>query len=323
VKLSLVWNPRAGRADDRAREHVLTQLGRLGDATFRPVRDRLGPDACAREAVADGADVVVAAGGDGTVSAVAAALIGSPARLAVLPMGTSNSFAAALAIPDDLDGAIAALGAGHARVIDLARVTTRDGARVMVLHCMVGFHADTIERTAPEAKRRWGALAYVASAVRELAALAPFAATLDAGSDVVRCRAAAIAVTNVAPVKTVLAQGPSRLPADHGCVEITIVAMETIAEAIATGIHLLVRALEGAPADRPNVGSFSARRVTITTDPTQRVVVDGESAGLTPVTIDALPRALTVVAPPPRPDEALPVEEAPLAGLPDLVVEHR
>jgi YegS/Rv2252/BmrU family lipid kinase len=318
VRRALVCNPRAGGATGA----TLAQLrARLGAVTCYELDGACDVDRCVRAAVAGGAELVIAAGGDGTVSAVAAELIGHPrTHLGVLPIGTSNSFAAALGIPADLDGALELLSTPQRRVIDAALVTGPTDRRVMILHTMVGFHADAIETTTTEAKRRWGVLAYAASAMRQLAGLEPFAVQLTTDDHVIRCRATAVAVANVAPLKTVLAHGPSHLLADDGRVDLTIVAAETIAEAIATGVHLYRSARDGEPAARANIGSFSAARVVIAAVPPQRVLVDGEPFGETPITVETLPRALTVIAPPPATAEGPPIE-APLLGLPDLEID--
>lgn len=320
----VIWNGRAGSAAgisvDDARARLTAALGH--EVSFV---DAASGDcgAHARDVLARGAQLLIAAGGDGTVSACATVLLGHPtAALGVLPLGTSNSFAAALDIPGDVDGAIATLAAGNRRRLDAAVVARAGEQRTMILHCMVGFHAETIEDTSSAAKRRWGVLAYAATALRKLASLEPFAAELVTRSHVVRCRAVAIGAANIAPQKTVLAHGPSHLLGDDGRVDVTIVSAETIAEAIATGVHLYRTGASHEPASRDNVGSFSTPHVEVRTDPPQHVLVDGEPFGVTPVTIDTLPGALTVIAP--APGEALgdPVE-APLLGLPDLEIEPR
>lgn len=293
-----------------------------GAVTVDEICDGADPQQCARAALARGATIVIAAGGDGTVSAVATALIGTTARLGVLPLGTSNSFGAALGIPGDLDGAFAMLARGETRTIDIAVVRSASQQRAMIMHCMVGFHADVIEQTATDAKQRWGVLAYAASALRQLANLETFAVELDTGAHVVKCRAIAVAAANIAPIKTVLAQGPSHLLGDDGRIDITIVAADSIAEVIATGVHLYRQAREGEPATRDNVGSFSASRVAITADPPQRVLVDGEAFGDTPIIIETIARALTVLAPP-APETAGPQVEASLTGLPELEIDGR
>jgi len=79
----------------------------------------------ARDAVVRGARVVVAAGGDGTVNAVAGALVGSSTPLGVLPMGTLNHFAKDAGIPGDLADAAALIVRGNAGAVDVASVNDR------------------------------------------------------------------------------------------------------------------------------------------------------------------------------------------------------
>jgi diacylglycerol kinase family enzyme len=80
---------------------------------------------CAEVAVAQGVEALVAAGGDGTVSTVAAAVAGTGLALGVLPMGTLNHFARDAGIPLDLDRAAAAIAAGRTRRVDAAEVNGR------------------------------------------------------------------------------------------------------------------------------------------------------------------------------------------------------
>lgn len=308
MDIAVVFNVAAGSARDIDGDELGRRIETATGRATAIVSD-------ARQAIAAGARAVIAAGGDGTVSMCATALVGTSVELGVLPLGTSNSFAAALEIPDDIDGAIANLARADRRVIDVATVN----GRTMILHCMIGFHAETIADTTTTAKQRWGVLAYAASAVKKLGGLEDFAVELTTREHVVRCRAIAVAAANIAPLKTVLAHGPSHLLGDDGRVDITIVAADTIAEAIAAGVHLYRTGRSREPADRDNIGSFSTPHVRVVTDPPQLVLVDGEEHGQTPITIDTIPRALTVIAPAAAIAEGDPIE-APLLGLPDLEI---
>lgn len=322
MNIVVVWNGGAGSAADLSGATIQADLARAtnGSVSIEEVTEERDPGVCARAAVATGADMVVAAGGDGTVSAVAAAIGERNVVLGVLPLGTSNSFAAALGIPNDVAGAIDVIATAEPRAIDLAYVTTSEGRRQMILHCMIGFHADAIGNTTSESKRRWGVLAYAGSAMRELVNLQSFAVELDTGEHVVKCSANAVAAANLAPIKTVLAHGPSHILGDDGLIDITIIAAASVLEALATGVHLYRQARSGEAATRGNVGSFSTGQVTITTDPPQSVLLDGEPYGTTPVRIENVPRALRVLAPPPEVVEGSPAD-ASLIGLPDLEVD--
>lgn len=81
-------------------------------------------------------DAIVVGGGDGTMGAVAGLLAGSDVALGVLPLGTLNHFARDAGIPIDLEGAIAAITAGHARQVDLADVN----GRIFVNNSSVGLY---------------------------------------------------------------------------------------------------------------------------------------------------------------------------------------
>jgi len=118
-------NAAAGSAGEDACDRVAAALGRAGmPATVEAVPpDQLA--ARAEAAALAGAELVIAAGGDGTVSAVAGALLGTKAVLGILPLGTLNHLARDLGISFDLEQAAAVIGAGQQRVIDVARLDDR------------------------------------------------------------------------------------------------------------------------------------------------------------------------------------------------------
>lgn len=93
-----------------------------------------------REAMQAGAASVVAAGGDGTVSAVAASLAGTATPMGVLPLGTLNHFAKDLRIPLDQDGAIATIAAGHQLAVDAGEVN----GRLFINNSSLGLYPDIV-----------------------------------------------------------------------------------------------------------------------------------------------------------------------------------
>lgn len=115
------------------------------------------PTAAAARYAAPGA-VVVAAGGDGTVSAVAAAVAGTGAILGVLPIGTLNHFAKDLGLPLALDEAAAAIAHGRASAVDIGSVN----GRVFVNACSMGVYPSVVairESLRAEGWRKWTAMA--------------------------------------------------------------------------------------------------------------------------------------------------------------------
>ena len=125
MKAVVLVNAHGGSAGDDARTRVREALSGVGIAG--EVELVAGKELAERAAaaVAAGARLVIAAGGDGTISAVAGALAGSDTALGVLPLGTRNHFARDLGIPFDLAQAAAVIAAGHHRQIDVGRVNDR------------------------------------------------------------------------------------------------------------------------------------------------------------------------------------------------------
>jgi len=115
------------------------------------------PSAVARD-VSARASIVVAAGGDGTVNSVAAAVVESPAALGVLPLGTLNHFARDLHIPLDCREAVAVVAAGHIARVDVGQVNDR----VFVNNSSIGIYPSIVEereRLRRRGHRKWPAMA--------------------------------------------------------------------------------------------------------------------------------------------------------------------
>lgn len=135
---------------------------------FADVRAVPGPllPAATREAIAGGAEFVIAGGGDGTVNAVAGALAGSEAMLGVLPLGTFNHFARDLGMPAELRAAAAALAAATPKRVDLAEV---NGHRFLN-NSAIGYYPQVVrERAEPRVRTRLAkVMVTLAAAIRLL-----------------------------------------------------------------------------------------------------------------------------------------------------------
>ncbi len=173
----------------------------------------------ARDALAAGAGLVVAAGGDGTVRACAHALAGSGVPLAIVPRGTANLAARALGIPARLDVALAAGFGGRNRRIDLADA----GGMLFAAMAGIGLDAAVVSGTPDLLKRHLGWLAYATGGVTRLAGRRrAFTVCLDGGPPLAR-RARSVVVGNVG----LLPGGFALLPdarLDDGLLDVGILA---------------------------------------------------------------------------------------------------
>jgi YegS/Rv2252/BmrU family lipid kinase len=296
----LVVNARARSGADeleRARE-ALARRGVALAAAHR-VDDPALLRRTLRAELARGAVKLVVGGGDGTLSTAAGLLAGTPATLAVLPLGTANDFARSLGIPGDLARAAAIAARGRVRTVDVGRA----GRRVFLNAASVGISSALTRRLHPELKRRAGKLAYpVAGAAA--ASERPFRARIEWDGEVLELRALQIVVGNgryhgggrlVAPgariddraLDVYVVAAPSRRGGGvRGRVR-ELAALARYAVGIARGRHV----------EDPRVLHVRAARVSVRTEPRLELDVDGELAGRTPVVLRVEPGALRVLAP--------------------------
>lgn len=127
---------------DAFADRIAKTLGDAGhDAKVRIVRGDEIVSALDKAAKQRGVDVVMAGGGDGTISAAAARLMGGKKALAVLPAGTMNLFARSLGIPLDLDQAVAAFATAEVRPVDMALAN----GRPFIHQFSIGMHAKMVQ----------------------------------------------------------------------------------------------------------------------------------------------------------------------------------
>ena len=312
----LIFNPVSGRGNaQNDLEYLRSHLSQELDLTVYKTSPECDAQTLTKQSVEQGVDLIIVSGGDGTINAAAAAMIQSSIPLAIIPRGTANAVATALDIPSNLQEACDVALNGDVYTIDTACCN----GRPMVLLAGIGLEASVIEQASRDAKDRFGAFAYFLSSVQQLSELDSFDAQLETEDRIISVSASAITVANIAPSTSVLAQGPAEIIADDGLLDITILASSGIRDTLAASYELFRSAVSNQAAERDDVGYMRSSHVRITTEPSQKVVLDGEMVGTTPLDIRCIRQSLTLVVPQ-RPVEA---KAEDLSGLPNLVVEHK
>jgi YegS/Rv2252/BmrU family lipid kinase len=293
-----IFNPASGQGDpaDRRQQLESALLAEPVRAEIRETRADVLATSMAREAVAEGAELVIACGGDGTIMEVAAGLVNQPVALGVVPGGTGNLFAANLGIPTAIPDAVRVALHGQPRRVDVGRRGEADGPLpdVMVLIAGIGWDARMIRDADRGQKNRFGLLAYFWAAIRNLRYRPTrFLITLDDERPIVR-RSPGILVANFGCITGGLPVVPNADPED-GRLDVAVLMAETLSGFVGLVVSALLRRLE----EDPRIAYYPVRRVRIAADHPQPIQLDGNDQGNDRVLeLEALPRALKVMVPP-------------------------
>ncbi|WP_030159155.1 diacylglycerol kinase family protein [Glycomyces sp. NRRL B-16210] len=290
-RIAIVWNPsKTSREDlEAALPDTEAELSWYETSPDDPGRGATG------EALAAGADVVVAAGGDGTVRAVAERLAhdGAEADLVIVPLGTGNLLARNLDVPiGDLEGALARAFEGESRVIDLGWVEAdlAEGRVRQAFAVIAGFGIDAhmIVETDEDLKSRVGWLAYVESLGRALDAsdVVEFDLTVD-GDATERTSGHTFLVGNCGTLQGGIRLLPDADPSD-GELDVLVLSAESAGEWLETihsfvwhnGIRRLFRSGDEARSADSTAHS-RARRLAVALPEPRVLEIDGEDLGET------------------------------------------
>jgi diacylglycerol kinase (ATP) len=168
-RIVVVFNANSGGADGAVEKEVLDALSALGDvAPVRPPSPETF-DSEVSDAASD-ADLIVTAGGDGTLNLTVNALADrvEEVTFAVVPMGTGNDFARTVGLPLDAVEAARALANSSYREIDVGRASGGGVERLFVNACMGGFPVKMNEAIDADTKKRLGPLAFVVGGAKVL-----------------------------------------------------------------------------------------------------------------------------------------------------------
>ena len=289
----VVLNPGSGGCDrEEARRLIEGHFAALGLSCSVNEPGQSGElDDQVPQAVRDGSDLIVAAGGDGTVSAVIGALVGSETPVGIIPLGTANVLARELGVPLDIEAACQLLTGPHS----VARIDAMEiKGHHYVTQVGVGVDALMIRDTPTEHKKRFGRAAYLWTAFVRMVGFQPIRFTLTIDGVEVRRKASEVVVAN----SGILGQPPFRwgedVKPDDGRLDLCVVRAETLANYVMIAWHVA----RGEHKKNPSVRYWKVNReVTISTRKPTPVQADGEIVGETPVTVRVVPGAVRVVTP--------------------------
>lgn len=295
MRACLILNPAARGEKARRFLKFLRTLG--SELALKPTIAPEHGRTLAAEAVCEGFDTIVAGGGDGTVNEVLNGIGDAPggfarARLAVLPLGTTNVFARELGMPLQLPAAWTTIRAGRERVLDLPFAEfTRDGRpqrRYFAQMAGAGLDSRAIELVDWEHKKRIAQFAYIIAGWR----------AVRGSLATVRCECSGGQAASGQQVMLGNGRfygGPldvfHRARNDDGLFDVCVFPCATVGTVLryATGY------VTGRVFPPPDMRYFQAESVTLTSESRVSFEVEGDLAGELPVTFRIVPRGLRVI----------------------------
>ncbi|MHB0935625.1 MAG: diacylglycerol/lipid kinase family protein [Armatimonadota bacterium] len=252
-----------------------------------PVRDpaRLLP--VTRRAIRQDSHLVVVGGGDGTISAVADAFVGTDTVMGVIPLGTGNSSAHTLGIPHSIKRAVECILCGTVAEVDLGKI----GDDYFMNVVSIGLTAESARRTPDKLKKILGKLAYLIAGSRVVLRHQPFQCRIRLDGRLISVQARQVIIANGRYFgETMLSPEAS--------IQNGLLTIYTVEETGRWGlVWRLFRFLILRKPGLPGLPPLNATEVWIDTDPPQPVDIDGEAMATTPVHLTVAPRAVKVLLP--------------------------
>lgn len=286
----VVHNPNSGRAE---LAQVHRRFDGRSDVTVRDTNSAEHAASLAAQAVGEGFDVVVAAGGDGTVNSVANGIWKASADvvMGVLPLGTANDFAQTLGVPDDLEQACKLLFSMTSRPIDLVELQTETQRRCLANVASGGNSDRVTEALTDELKQTWGPLCYLRGAIGVLADLESYEVTVAFDDEpAFQTSLWNIIVANGRTNAGHLLVAPRANPED-GLLDVILIRDGSLGDIASLAAQFALSDY----LESEQVVYRQARSFTLESNPRIRFSIDGEAMDEQPVAFRAKPSAVRMI----------------------------
>ncbi len=294
LSAAVIYNPVKVKGVETFRELVGSTLAEHGyDDVLWLTTEADDPGVrMARRALAAGVDLVLVAGGDGTVRVVMGELAGTEQTMAVLPSGTGNLLARNLDIPLDLERATRLAVQQAPTPIDLIEVRLPDGVQHAAVLAGLGIDAAIMMDTDEGLKKAIGPAAYVVAGAKHLHAQPMRVRLTIDDHPPVEAEASLVSVGNVGELQRGVAIMPDASARD-GLLDVLVATPQNALDMAQMITDVLMEADDG-----PNIARYTGRRVRVEVEGSAKCQIDGDLVGeVAEVTFEVQPGAVQLVLP--------------------------
>lgn len=295
MRAYVILNPNSGKRRSKrvcqAIHHVFPRSGVTYDIHYTKKAEPV--NMVVHRACEQGCDMVVASGGDGTISQTASGLIHHrEIPLGIIPSGTANLLARELGIPMEFEAACRLIAeTSTATAIDVMQ----RGEHFHLGHVSLGLYARIAENTNMKLKQRIGRFAYLQNLVTELRRRRKWQFTLELDGTQHQYRASTIMLSNISAYGLEPLRWGRHIRPNDGVIDVCVVRAFTVGEIL----QLFWHAFRGQHDKTSYMKYLEAKQHITVRTPGERVPVrgDGELVGYSEVEMNVLPKALQVCMP--------------------------
>ena len=294
MKAYVILNPVAGDHDPQETRELLASARDEGrwDYDLYETTGNEDLQLIVQKALNKEYDMVVACGGDGTVSDVADGLANTDIPLGILPRGTANAVATELGVPDTLPEALDLLLSAN-KTIKIDAIQNND--RFYLLECSLGIFSASFEDVNREEKDRMGWLAYVVSGIRNWIGLPPVRVSATVDGRRTRFWGTEVSLFNTGQIGLIDEDLVGDIQINDAVLDLYALKSKSLWDIL----KVLIYRILGKPQDAPAVRHWQVRdQVAVVTKPRISWQADGDVRGKTPATFEVAGGVIRVIVPP-------------------------
>jgi YegS/Rv2252/BmrU family lipid kinase len=293
-KAVLFYNPQAGHSKEDRQCKLIKQHFANHDIDLqtvfvpKPYADLKG---IIDSAVSDGAELFIAAGGDGTVSMISTHLVGKEHPLGILPLGTGNLLSKALNIPQKLEQALALITDEDHEQVKIDTIKLAD--RYFLLNVSVGISPKIMESVNSQQKQKLGFFAYLINFIQQILGLKLHRVFIECDHQKSSHLASEILITNIGTAGVEPLMWSEDISLNDGVMDLLIIRATNIRDLL----RLIVSIFTKKSKVNPKIKFFNVNNCCRVESSTPlHIQADGDIIGETPFEIHVIPRSLNIIA---------------------------